>query len=55
MGADAGCEHGGRVGVRAEMGSRTGLVKKVFNFLEEQRLFTAVEEMYYPTARFKKH
>lgn len=40
-------------GVRAEMGSRTGLVKKVFNFLEEQGLFTAVEEMYYPTARFK--
>ncbi|MCM1466662.1 MAG: DUF6063 family protein [Alistipes sp.] len=40
-------------GVRAARNSKSGYVKIVFNFLEEQRLFTQVEGRYYPTDRFK--
>lgn len=39
--------------VRAARNSKSGYVKIVFNFLEDQRLFTQVEGRYYPTDRFK--
>lgn len=38
--------------IRAEKGSRAGIVKKVFNFLIRQGLFVEVEDRYYPTDRF---
>lgn len=38
---------------RASRASRTGYVKLTFNFLQEQNLFVAVEDRYYPTDRFK--
>lgn len=38
---------------RASRASRTGYVKLAFNFLQEQKLFVAVEDRYYPTDRFK--
>lgn len=38
--------------IRAEKGSRAGLVKKVFQFLIRQELFVEVEDRYYPTDRF---
>ena len=37
---------------RASRASRTGYVKLTFNFLQEQKLFVAVEDRYYPTDRF---
>ena len=37
---------------RASRASRTGYVKLTFNFLQEQKLFIAVEDRYYPTDRF---
>lgn len=39
--------------VRAARNSKSGYVKIVFNFLENQRLFTQVEGRYYATDRFK--
>ena len=39
--------------VRAARNSKSGYVKIVFNFLENQHLFTQVEGRYYPTDRFK--
>lgn len=39
--------------IRADKGSKAGLVKKVFNFLQKQELFVSVEERYYPTDRFQ--
>lgn len=37
---------------RASRASRTGYVKLTVNFLQEQELFVAVEDRYYPTKRF---
>lgn len=39
--------------VRAARNSKSGYVKIVFNFLENQHLFTQVDGRYYPTDRFK--
>lgn len=39
--------------VRAARNSKSGYVKIVFNFLENQKLFTQVEGRYYPTNRFR--
>ncbi len=39
--------------VRASRNSKSGYVKIVFNFLENQHLFTQVDGRYYPTDRFK--
>ena len=38
--------------IRAEKGSRAGMVKKTFQFLNRQGLFLEVEDRYYPTDRF---
>lgn len=38
--------------IRAEKGSRAGMVKKTFQFLIRQGLFLEVEDRYYPTDRF---
>lgn len=38
--------------IRAEKGSRAGMVKKVCNFLMKQGLFVEVDDRYYPTDRF---
>ena len=40
-------------GLKASRGSRTGFVKRVFNFLVGQGLFLEVEEKYYPKERIK--
>ena len=37
---------------RASRASKTGYVKLTCNFLQEQKLFVAVEDRYYPTDRF---
>ena len=39
--------------LKAARGSKIGLTKLVFNFLEEQKLFYEVGDKYYATDRFR--